>query len=129
MPTVAESRMIWHARRMPKLNRDRFRALRMEADWSTAELAEMLEMAEGSLRNAEAAREPMGERKIYRAARFFTAQLGRQVTYQELVSHESGDGVPDTPPQQPPSPGKPEPQRDEKAGRGPKRGVARVGAL
>lgn len=101
----------------------------MEADWSTAEFASMLEMAEGSLRNAEAAREPLGERKIYRAARFFTAQLGRTVTYQELLSQGNGDGVPDTPPQQPPSPGKPEPRRDEKAGSGPKRSKARVGAL
>lgn len=85
----------------------------------------MLELAEGSLRNAECAREPMGDRRIYRAARLFTERLKREVTYSDLVSQD-GDGVPDTPPNQPPPPPNPEPRREEKAGTGPKRAGARV---
>lgn len=110
---------------MPKLSKNRFRALRAEADWSTADLATTLGMTEGSLRNAEGGREPMSDRKIHRAARAFTNKLGRPVTYNDLVDQDAGDGVPDSPPPQPPSPPKP-PRRKERGGSGPKRAHSRA---
>lgn len=104
---------------MPKLNPQAFKDLRKEADWSTEELAAMLGMADGSLRNAECGREPMGDRRIHRAARLFSAALQRHVTHRHLVA-EDGEGVPEPPPEQP----KPKPKparRKEPAERGPRR--------
>jgi transcriptional regulator with XRE-family HTH domain len=110
---------------MPKMSA-RFQQLRKEADWSTDELAEMLGLACGSLRNVEAGREPMGDRRIHRAARLFTAQLSRTITYGDLVG--AGDGVPDEPPPQPEPKPKPLPRRKEKAGNAPKRDQSARGA-
>jgi transcriptional regulator with XRE-family HTH domain len=101
---------------MPKLNA-RFQQLRKEADWSTDELAEMLGLADGSLRNVECGREPMGDRRIHRACRLFAAQLGRPVTYNELVG--ASDGVPDEPPPHPKPAPKPRPT--PRGNKGPKR--------
>lgn len=111
--------MVLHDQAMPKLNA-KFQQLRKEADWSTDELAAMLGLAGGSLRNAEAGREPMGDRRIHRAARLFSAQVHRPITYGDLVS-TGNDGVPDDPPAQPEAAPKPPPRRKEGAGKAPKR--------
>jgi transcriptional regulator with XRE-family HTH domain len=110
--------MVLHDSDMPKLS-SRFQQLRKEADWSTDELAEMLGLAGGSLRNAESGREPMGDRRIHRAARLFAAAVHRPVHYSDLVA-ETGDGVPETPPEQPKPKPKPE-KRKERGGTGPRR--------
>lgn len=111
--------MVLHDRNMPKLNAT-FQQLRKEADWSTDELAAMLGLAGGSLRNAEAGREPMGDRRIYLAARLFSTQIHRPITRDQLVSSDN-DGIPDDPPAQPKPAPKPVPRRKEKAGKAPKR--------
>jgi transcriptional regulator with XRE-family HTH domain len=115
--------MVLHARVMPKLNAT-FQQLRKEADWSTDELAAMLGLAGGSLRNVEAGREPMSDRRIYLAARLFSTQIHRPIAYDDLVS-TGNDGVPDEPPGQPEPAPKPPPKRKEKAGKGPKRPAER----
>jgi transcriptional regulator with XRE-family HTH domain len=98
----------------------RLRALRREADWSTSELAAMLGLAEGSLRNIEGGSAgSMDDRKVHRAARLLTAQLNRPITFNYLVG-ETGDGVPEEPPQQPKQPKKDQ-GRKERGGTGPKR--------
>jgi transcriptional regulator with XRE-family HTH domain len=107
---------------MPKLDKVTFRTLRAEADWSTAQLAELLGMAEGSLRNAESAREPMSLRRIHRAARLFSTVLKRRVTYRDLVA-DGNDGVPDEPPAQPKNEPSRPPGRDDQPG--PRRSNAR----
>ena len=112
---------------MAKPNGSRFRDLRVEADWSSTELAEMLGLEPGSWRNIEGGKGqvPMSDRRIHRAARLFTAALGRTITFDYLVG--SNDGVPDTPPGGDPEPKpKPPPGRKERGGKGPKRdnGVA-----
>jgi transcriptional regulator with XRE-family HTH domain len=108
---------------MAKPNGARLRALRVEADWSSSELAEMLGLEPGSWRNIEGGkgRIPMLDRRIHRAARLFTAQLGRPITYEYIVG-ENNDGTPSTPPGGDPEPKpKPPPGRKERGGKGPKR--------
>jgi transcriptional regulator with XRE-family HTH domain len=106
---------VLHDFAMPKLDKVTFRTLRAEADWSTAQLAELLGMAEGSLRNAESAREPMSLRRIHRAARLFSKVLRRQVTYRDLVA-DGNDGIPDEPPAQPKNEPTRPPGRDDQPG-------------
>jgi transcriptional regulator with XRE-family HTH domain len=115
---------------MAKPNGARLQALRIEADWSSAELAAMLGMRPGSLRNIEGGRGQisMADRRIHRAARLLTAALKREVTFDYLLLADGeDDGVPDTPPDQPRPQPKPE-RRKERGGTGPKREAERGAA-
>jgi hypothetical protein len=113
-------------RRMPKVNGAAWKSLVAEADWSPEHMADLLNLTTGAYRNVTAGREPTTDRKIYRAARALSAQLRREVTYQDLIAEE-GDGVPDEPPDQPQNPTKPR-RRKERSGNGPKRDHRERGA-
>lgn len=71
---------------MPKINRDRLRDLRDEADWSTADLAEHLGMSPGSVSNVMTGQRPISNRKVHQLARLFTTRLGRSITADDIRS-------------------------------------------